>query len=72
MTRVRFWLALAAFLAAPIEAMGAPPGVPPIDPPDDAPGQVRQAPAPVIGAGLPVIIVAGAAVIGYRLWRRRR
>lgn len=70
MSRIRFLLTLAAFLATTVQALGAPPGVPPKDPPDDAPGHVRKAPAPVLGAGLAAIIAAGAA--GYGLWRRRR
>jgi hypothetical protein len=71
MTRARFLLALAALVASTAPAVAGP-HVPPTDPPDDAPGHVRTAPAPVLGAGLPAIAVGGAALVGYRLWRRRQ
>jgi hypothetical protein len=82
MTRLGFLLSLTAFLASTATAVGAPPrGVPPRNPPYDAPGHkrgkppkdrgggARAAPAPLLGAGLPAIIAVAAAV-GYRLWRR--
>lgn len=73
MTRARFLLTLAALLtSAATGAAARPVGVPPADPPDDAPGRVRGAPAPLLGAGLPAIITVGAALVGYRLWRRKQ
>jgi hypothetical protein len=75
MTRTRFLLTLAAFVASIPQLADAqettstryqPPPV------TKRPGGVRGGPAPVLGAGLPAIVVAGGALAGYRLWRRRR
>jgi len=70
MTRKHFLLALAAFVASMAKAADARPRFdpPPVERP---PRVVRGAPAPVLGAGLPAIVIAGAALAGYRLWRRR-
>jgi hypothetical protein len=81
MTRNAFLLTLVAFLASTTRARGGTPGV--VDPPPQivpvAPNRpprggdpVRPAPAPLLGAGLPAILAAGAALAGYRLWRRQR
>ena len=67
MTRMRFVLiltALVALTAQPVAAQSS-------DAPTASVTRVRGGPAPLIGAGLPVIIVAGAAFAGYRLWRRK-
>ncbi len=32
----------------------------------------REAPAPLLGVGLPAFAMAGAAFAGFRAWRRRR
>jgi hypothetical protein len=78
-------LTLAAFLASTTRARGGTQGVvdlvpnlpsrivPAIrNPPPRGGGPVRPAPAPLLGAGLPALLVAGAALTGYRLWRRKR
>jgi hypothetical protein len=85
MTRNAFLLTLAAFLASTMRASADPPGIAraiqnvpsrivPIlrTPPPRGGGPVRPAPAPLLGAGLPAILVAGAALTGYRLWRRKQ
>jgi len=64
---------LAALLASAATGAAAQPvRVPPQNPPSDAPGRVRGTPAPLLGAGLPALIAAGAALAGWRLWRRQR
>jgi hypothetical protein len=73
MTRNRFLLTLAAFVASlahPARAQKAPPFDPP--PAELPPKPGKGGPAPLLGAGLPAIISAGAALVGYRLWRRKR
>jgi hypothetical protein len=72
MTRMRFVWTLAAFVALAAQPVAAqtqsrfdPPPTTTTNP------NIRGGPAPVIGAGLPVIILAGAALAGYRLWRRK-
>jgi len=75
MTRKRFLLILLAFVASTAQPVHAQQRRgPPFDPPpvDRPPGPGRGVPAPVLGAGLPAILGAGAALVGYRLWRRRR
>jgi hypothetical protein len=57
MTRISFVLTLSALVALTAEPVAA--------------AYTRGGPAPLIGAGLPVIIVAGAALAGYRRWRRK-
>jgi hypothetical protein len=72
MTRHRFLLTLAAFVASLAQPAGAQNG-PPFDPPGPPPVPPgRGGPAPLLGAGLPAILSAGAALVGYQLWRRRR
>ncbi len=56
MTKISSVLTLAALVALTAEPVAA---------------ATRGGPAPLIGAGLPVIIVAGAALAGYRRWRRK-
>ena len=72
MTRMRFVLTLTAFVALAAQPVAAQSS---FDPPPTTSSattvKVRGGPAPLIGAGLPVIIVAGAALAGYRLWRRK-
>lgn len=73
MTRAGFLAMLAALLASAATGAAAQPvRVPPQNPPSDAPGRVRGTPAPLLGAGLPALIAAGAALAGWRLWRRQR
>lgn len=74
-------IGLATFpvLASPPVATAAdPPGLTRANPPGltraDPPGlrKPRPAPVPILGVGLPAFAAAGAALAGYRLWRRRR
>jgi hypothetical protein len=70
MTRMRFVLTLGALVALAAQPVVAQSRYNP--PPTTTSGTyTRGGPAPLIGAGLPVIIVAGAALAGYRLWRRK-
>jgi hypothetical protein len=63
---MRFVLTLAALVALAAQPVAAQSRYSP-----PTPGYTRGVPAPLIGAGLPVIIVAGAALAGYRRWRRK-
>jgi hypothetical protein len=74
MTRNRFLMTLAAFVASLAQPAGAQNGRPfdPPGPPPVPPGRGRGGPVPLLGAGLPAILSAGAALVGYQLWRRRR
>ena len=47
-----------------------PPGLTRVEPPGLS--RPRPAPVPLLGVGLPAFALAGAAVAGYRFWRRRR
>jgi hypothetical protein len=76
MTRSRFLMALAAFVAslAPLAKgqAGPPFDPPPVERPPLGRGRGRGGPAPLLGAGLPAILSAGAALVGYGLWRRKQ
>jgi hypothetical protein len=70
-TRMRFVLTVAAFTALAAQPVAAQSS---FDTPTvtlQRKEKVRGGPAPLIGAGLPVIVVAGAALAGYRLRRRK-
>jgi hypothetical protein len=70
MTRIRLVLTLVALVALAAQPVAAQSRDNP--PPTTTSGtSTRGGPAPLIGAGLPVIILAGAALAGYRLWRRK-
>jgi hypothetical protein len=74
MTNRRKLLILASLLGTTAQAPGRP-GPPSNVPPIQVPPRGRPpvfVPAPLLGAGLPAIVAAGAAIAGYRLWRRRR
>jgi hypothetical protein len=64
---MRFVLTLAALVALAAQPVAAQSRY---SPPTSG-TYTRGGPAPLIGAGLPVIIVAGAALAGYRRWRRK-
>jgi hypothetical protein len=71
MTRLRFVLPLAALVVLAAQPVAAQSSFDTSAVTAAKKEKVRGGPAPLIGAGLPVIVGAGAAFAGYRLWRRK-